>query len=191
MINLNSQHYFYLGYDGHSKSSKLQPDFRFLFASHFCKDFTYKEIKTEIRIGFSNFIKSGSVLPQQKCSVMVLFLWVRVRTFWTTFSYIYIYIYIYISLSSCCAISTDISDPLLPPLPIVHCFWQVIRATSSIGTELLYVCSSWTSCLCLSLQRCPQEYITYRLIPTVSSFMIKCCFSLLIDLLILMACQAI
>ena len=35
--------------------------------------------------------------------------------------------------------STDISDPLSPPLPIVDCFWQVFRATSSIGTELLYV----------------------------------------------------
>ena len=41
------------------------------------------------------------------------------------------------SSSSSRAISTDISDPLSPPLPIVHCFWQVFRATFTIGT---YVC---------------------------------------------------
>ena len=60
----------------------------------------------------------------------------------------------------------DISDPLSPPLPIVHCFWQVFRATSSICTELLYVYSSWTPCLCSSMWRGPQEYITYELVPT-------------------------
>ena len=48
---------------------------------------------------------------------------------------------------------------LSPPLPIVHCFWQILRATSSIGTEMLYVGLSWTSCLCSSMWRGPQEYI--------------------------------
>ena len=67
---------------------------------------------------------------------------------------------------SYCALSTDIPDPLSPHIPIVHCFWQILRATFRIGTELLYVGSSWTSCLCLSLWRGPQEYITYELIPT-------------------------
>ena len=38
-----------------------------------------------------------------------------------------------------------------PPLLIVHCFRQVLRATSRIGTELLYVGSSWSSCLCSSM----------------------------------------
>ena len=33
----------------------------------------------------------------------------------------------------------DISDPLLPPIPIIHYFWQVSHATFSICTELLYV----------------------------------------------------
>ena len=70
------------------------------------------------------------------------------------------------SSSSCHVISTDISYPLSPPLPIVHCFWQVFRATSSICRELLYICSSWTSCLCSSLWKGPQEYIAYELIPT-------------------------
>ena len=68
--------------------------------------------------------------------------------------------------SPCHAFSTDISDPLSPHLPIVHCFQQVVKATSLIGTELLYVGSSWTSCLCSSMWRGPQEYITYELIPT-------------------------
>ena len=89
------------------------------------------------------------------------------ETYLMIFVYIYIYIYICISLSSSClAISTDISDPLSPPLPIVHSFWQIFRATSCICTELLYVCSSWMSCLCWSLWRSPQEYITYELVPT-------------------------
>ena len=70
------------------------------------------------------------------------------------------------SPSSCWAISTDIPDPLLPPLPIVHCFQQVLGATSHISTELLYVGSSWLSCLCTSMWRGPQEYITYELVPT-------------------------
>ena len=55
------------------------------------------------------------------------------------------------SSSSCRVISMDIPDPLLPPLPIVHFFLLVFRATSRIGTELLYVGSSWSSCLCSSM----------------------------------------
>ena len=49
------------------------------------------------------------------------------------------------------AISTDIPDPLSPPILIVHCFRQVFRVTSRIGTELLYVGSCWSSCLCSSM----------------------------------------
>ena len=64
------------------------------------------------------------------------------------------------------AISMDIPDPFLPPLPIVHSFWQVFWVTSRIGTELLYVASSWSFCLCSSMWRGPQEYITYELVPT-------------------------
>ena len=48
-------------------------------------------------------------------------------------------------------ISTDILDPFSSPFPIVHCFRQVVRATSRIGTELLYVRSSWSSSLCSSI----------------------------------------
>ena len=70
------------------------------------------------------------------------------------------------NISSCHAISMDIPDPLSPPLPIVHCFRQVFRTRSRIGTELMYVGSSWSSCLFLSMWRGPQEYITYELVPT-------------------------
>ena len=42
---------------------------------------------------------------------------------------------IYISSSSCRAISKDISVPFSPPLPIVHCFRQVLWAT----TRIVYV----------------------------------------------------
>ena len=68
-------------------------------------------------------------------------------------NYIYIYIYIYIcrsrnlSLSSCCAISTDILHSFSPSFSITHFFWQVFSYTSCIGTELLYVGSSWSFCL--------------------------------------------
>ena len=77
-----------------------------------------------------------------------------------------LYIYIYILSSSCRAIRTDISDPLSTLLPIVHCFWPVFRAISSICTELLDVCLRRTSCLCSSLWRGPQTCITYELVPT-------------------------
>ena len=70
------------------------------------------------------------------------------------------------SSSSCHAINMDIPDLFSPLLPIVHCFWQVFRATSRIGIELLYVGSSWSSYLCSTMWRGPQEYITHELVPT-------------------------
>ena len=80
---------------------------------------------------------------------------------------LYIYIYIYISSSSSChAISTNIPDPLSPHLPIVRCFRQILKVTSRISTELLYVGSNWTSCLCSSMWRGPREYVNHELIPT-------------------------
>ena len=47
---------------------------------------------------------------------------------------------------------------------IDHRFWQVFKATSCIGTELLYVGSSWSSYLCSSMWRDPQEYIIYKFV---------------------------
>ena len=55
--------------------------------------------------------------------------------------------------------------PSLTTIPIVHCFWFVIRAISRIGAELLYVGSKWSSCLCSSMWRGPQEYF----VPTSSA----------------------
>ena len=84
----------------------------------------------------------------------------------TWYHHLFINIYKISSWSSCRVISTDISDPLSPPLPFIHWFWQVFQATSSISTELLYVSSTWKSCLCSSLCRGPLEYITYEFVPT-------------------------
>ena len=79
---------------------------------------------------------------------------------------------VYISLSSSCrAACMDIPDPLSPLFPVVHRLWQVFRATSRILTQLLYVCSSWSSCFCSTICGGPQEYITYELVsasPAVS-----------------------
>ena len=80
------------------------------------------------------------------------------------------------SSSSCRASSTDIPDPLTPPLPIVHRFWQVLRATSRILSKLLYVGSSWSPCFfspmwrstslmssSLLLQLCPARLVRLTL----------------------------
>ena len=55
------------------------------------------------------------------------------------------------SSSSCRAGSTDIPDPLSPLLPIVHRPRQVLRTTSRILTQLLNVCSCWSSCFCTAM----------------------------------------
>ena len=75
-------------------------------------------------------------------------------------------LYIKSSSSSRHTTSTDIPDPISPPLPIVHWFRQVFRATSRIDTELLYVGSSCSSCFCSSMWRGPHEYIPYEHAPT-------------------------
>ena len=64
------------------------------------------------------------------------------------------------------AIITYIPDPLSPPFSIVHCFRLVFMAKSRIGTELLYVGSNWSSCLCSSMWRGSQVYITYVFVLT-------------------------
>ena len=69
--------------------------------------------------------------------------------------------------SSCLAASTDL--PLLPPISIVNHSWEVFQTTACIGTELLYIDSSWLPYLCLPMWRGTQEYITYELILTTSA----------------------
>ena len=94
---------------------------------------------------------------------------------WDRYIYIYIYIYPY------CTISTDIHDPLSPPLPIVHCFRQILRGTSRIGRDLLYIVSSWSSCLCSSIWRCPQECTTLM----SSSLLLQECPAWLVRLILI------
>ena len=75
------------------------------------------------------------------------------------------------SSSSWRAASTDVLDPLSPRLPIIHRLRQVFGVTSRIITELLYECSSWSSCFWLAICGGPQEHITYDLVfdsPAVS-----------------------
>ena len=68
------------------------------------------------------------------------------------------------SSSSCRAASTDIPDPLSPLLPIDQRLWQVFGTTSRILTELLCVCSSWSSPFGSAICGGPLEYITYELV---------------------------
>ena len=58
------------------------------------------------------------------------------------------------ALSSLCrAVSTDLPDPFSLPISIVHRPREVFQATSCIGTELLYIGSSWSSNLCDRVHR--------------------------------------
>ena len=63
-----------------------------------------------------------------------------------TYTHIYIYIYIYISSY---AISTDIPDPLSPPLLLFIASGRSSGLHPRILTKLLYVGSSWSSCFLL------------------------------------------
>ena len=85
-----------------------------------------------------------------------LFRFTKIYHFSThTHTHTHTHIYIYIYISSCRTISTDIPDSFYPFFSSVHCFRQVFRATSCIGTELLYVGSSWSSCICSSMWKGP------------------------------------
>ena len=90
--------------------------------------------------------------------------------------FVYIYIYTYISVgiwgsfcvrsSACYAAGTDIPDPLSWSVSIIHRSRYVFKATSCIGTELLYIGSSWSSCICSSMWKGPLEDITYEFVLT-------------------------
>ena len=54
--------------------------------------------------------------------------------------------------------SMDLPEPLMQSVSIVF------KVISSIGTELLYIGSSWSSCLCSSMWKGPQEYIAYEFV---------------------------
>ena len=74
-----------------------------------------------------------------------------------------ILIIIYVSYRTA---NTDLPDPLSPAVSIVHCSWKIFKSTSCIGTELMYIGSSWLSCLCSSMCMVPQEYVAYEFVPT-------------------------
>ena len=58
------------------------------------------------------------------------------------------------------------SWPSPAPVSIVHRSRQVFKVKSRIGTALLYIDSSWSSCLCSSMWRGPQKYVTYEFLST-------------------------
>ena len=68
------------------------------------------------------------------------------------------------SSSSCNAASRDLPEPLWPSVPITHRSQQVFQAISFIGTELLYIGSSWSPYIYSSMRRAPQEYIAYEIV---------------------------
>ena len=70
------------------------------------------------------------------------------------------------SSSSCRTASMDLPGPLLPLISIVHRSRKVFQATSSIGTELLYIGTCWSSYICSSMWWGPQEYIAYEFVLT-------------------------
>ena len=81
------------------------------------------------------------------------------------YSFVIIHLRKVSSSSSCRAGSTDIPDPLSSLLPIVHRSRQVLRTTPRILTQLLNVCSCWSSCFCTAMCGGPWEYISYDFIP--------------------------
>ena len=99
--------------------------------------------------------------------------YIQVHVALTYLFYVYIYIYIYIYIWSYHAVSMDLPDPpsggergsgrsvsIVPRSP------EVFKATSCIGTELLYMGSSWSSNFCSSMWRDPREYIAYEFVLT-------------------------
>ena len=60
----------------------------------------------------------------------------------------------------------DFFDPLSPTVTIICRSQEVFQDASSIGTELLYISSSWLFYLCLFMWRGLQEHITYGFVLT-------------------------
>ena len=84
------------------------------------------------------------------------------------------------SSSSGHAISTDIPDPLLPPLPIVHCFWQVFRATSILAQS----CCMQVQAGCPAFAR-PCEGVHKSMLLMSSSLLLQLCPRCLVHLILI------
>ena len=68
------------------------------------------------------------------------------------------------SSPSCHATSMDFPELLSLPVSVVLRSRKVFQAISCISTERLYIGSSWSSCLCSSMERGPQDYIAYEFV---------------------------
>ena len=110
------------------------------------------------KISFSNFLKR-KFNQYSKKEICLFFPWKLIWTGKTQF-------FSHSSSSSCCATSTDILDPLSPPISIVPCSREVFKAISCIGTELLYVGSCWSFCVCSSVWSGLREYVAYKFVLT-------------------------
>ena len=99
-------------------------------------------------------------------------------------SNIYFTICCLLKICSCLTDNMDLPDPLPPPVPIIYRFWQVFKATSCISTELLYIVSSRSSCLCSSMsssllrQQCPAclVHLTWIVFMMGGRWPYSCCF---------------
>ena len=90
------------------------------------------------------------------------------------------------SSSSSRAASTDLPGPLSPPVSIVHCSREAFKAISCVSTEMLYIGSSWSSCLCEGVYRsisltsssfpCPDVRLTLIVFVMGGRWPYSCCF---------------
>ena len=98
---------------------------------------------------------------------------------WFLFIYLFLFSIICPILKSCHAIHfqtnhhhpvapsawTSLSLSCHPSLSSIASSWSS-KLHHYISTELLYVGFCWSTCLCLSMWRCPLKYVTYELVPT-------------------------
>ena len=67
---------------------------------------------------------------------------------------------------NCVQTNDYLPDPISPRFSIVHRSRGVFQAISCVSTELWYIDSSWSSCLCTSMWRGLQEYVNYEFVLT-------------------------
>ena len=80
------------------------------------------------------------------------------------------------ALSSCRIASTDLPGSHSLPFPITYRFRQIFQTTNCIGTEQLFIGSSWLSNLCSSMCTGPQEFIAYEFVSTSMAVSVKLLF---------------
>ena len=119
----------------------------------------------KINFTYKLFTYKSCILKQDLTFVWFGLVWFYSKS--TSTDYLMTKPFLYISPSSSChAALMDLPEPLLPPISITHLSWEVLQATSYIGTELLCISSGWFSCFCSSMWRGAQEYIAYEFVLT-------------------------